>query len=308
VDWSPKCRWWEIKDKNNINSINRTCLKQAGYAWSISRPQAVGLSVRRLFNQHSARLQRPIMRIEPQALERLRRSGIAAHPPRRWEDESSMSTIEQLDEVFSALAEEYSFRKRMSESAVQEWCWYTWSWFSLRPLDFERHGWARGRRLREAPANRHGSVCCGLDKDGRVVVEREYDELDAFMETFYNWNCTPVEAAHYDKWKKPINLLTAMICDGRTESSEMVAIHGSTREEYRWKDGLVREVAVEHAQRLNGRLLPLTPLHIAKVQYDDRGNVQRVELHWPPNPPKQEQEVVELMYERRGKRIYRKRT
>ncbi len=65
------------------NGINRTCLKQAGYAWSMSRPQAVGLSARRLFNPHSDRLRRPIMRIEPQALERLRRSGLAAHPPRR---------------------------------------------------------------------------------------------------------------------------------------------------------------------------------------------------------------------------------
>jgi hypothetical protein len=223
--------------------------------------------------------------------------------------EKSVDLMKRTESAFSKLGGEYLARKKCAEGTVCDWKWASWCWFEIQPLYFERHGWAPGRALREAPAKLDGRVECGLDQMGRVTVERQYNEL-GFYETFYDWSAKPIEVAHfnYSRERKPINLLLVQMERDRAVTCFKSAIHGFTREEYKWVGSLVREVNVFHAKRAEGKLLPLHPWHTAKAHYDDAGLLQRVELVWPPAPPTRPEETVELMFERRGKRIYRKRT
>jgi hypothetical protein len=217
--------------------------------------------------------------------------------------------VARAESGFSMLGDEYLSRKEFSERTVCDWKWASWCWFELRPLHFERHGWAPGRTLRQAPTNRNGRVECGFDRMGRVAVERQYNE-HGFYETFYDWSAEPIEVTHYDysPEKKPINLVLVEMDGDRAVTSFKSAIRGFIREEYSWVGAKVREVNVFHAKRDDGTLSPLRRWHTAKAHYDEAGILQRVELLWPPAPPERPEESVELMFERRGKRIYRKRT
>src|SRR5512138_2064906 len=99
-----------------------------------------------------------------------------------------MDSVKKLYAAFASLGREYSFRRRLAEAAVRDWRWATSSWFDPRPLFFEQHAWPLGRPLRAPPARPEGRVCCGFDADGRVVVEREFNELGSYQETFFNWH------------------------------------------------------------------------------------------------------------------------
>jgi hypothetical protein len=194
-----------------------------------------------------------------------------------------MDTIEQVESAFANLDGEYLSRKTRSERTVREW-----RWFDLRPLHFERHGFAPGRRLRQTPADRYGCVCCGFDEMGQVAVEREFNEF-GFYETFYNWTANPIEVAHFDYAgdKKAINLLIVRTDEARVISSSVAATHGHTREDYEWDGSQVRQVAVSHARREQGRLEDLRPWHTARALHGDKGVVRRADILWPPAPPKQ---------------------
>ena len=217
-----------------------------------------------------------------------------------------MQADARLESAFAALSGEYRVRKNAAETAVCDWQWATRSWFDVRPLHFERLGIAAGRRLRREPPDHRNRVACGLDRDGRVVVERQFNGL-SFYETFYTWAADSVEAAHFDYAgeKSPINLLRARMTDNRVVASDMAATHGYSRETYRWDGGLVREIDVRHARRESGVLAPLRPWHTVKAHYSDDGVLQRVELVWPPSVVQRPEGFVEIMFERRGKTIYR---
>ena len=214
--------------------------------------------------------------------------------------------VQRVDSVLGTLGSEYHLRKARAEDGVREWIWGTWCWFDPRPLHFERHGWAPGRRLRREPEIPDSHVSCGFDESGCVLVERQYNE-HGFYETFYEWNATVLEAAHYDYFsdKKPISFMVVQTEDGRAMSSDVAATNGYTREAYHWDGAVVREVKVEYAKRRDGQLESLGPWHTARATYNDHGKLQRVDLLWPASPPERPDTTVELMFERRAGRIFR---
>jgi hypothetical protein len=216
-------------------------------------------------------------------------------------------TPEAIERAFAHLSDEYKFRKALSEKSVQEWRWSTNLWFDPRPFHFERMGHAPGRQLRGEPADRNGRVCCGIDECNRVVVVMEFNEF-GFYETFYNWSVQPVQAAHYDyaPGKRAINLLFVDFVDGKAVSSETSAIHGFSREQYEWKGDRVVTVRKDHAKREEGRLAPVAPLHVTTIEYDADGRVLRIVDRWPPSLLTGPTEVAELIFERRGRKIYRR--
>ncbi|HEX5958132.1 MAG TPA: hypothetical protein VFY92_05680, partial [Hyphomicrobiaceae bacterium] len=165
---------------------------------------------------------------------------------------------------------------------------------------------APGRRLKQEPANRRNRVACGLDRDGRMMVERQFNEI-AFYETFYDWTADAIEAAHFDyaDEKAPVNLMRARMRDNCIVAADKAAVHGYTREAYLWEDGRVVAVEVHHARREGGALAPLRPWHTARVHYGEDGVLMRVEHVWPAAVVRREQDLVEIMFERRGKTIYR---
>jgi hypothetical protein len=215
-----------------------------------------------------------------------------------------MESIERLDSAFASLANEYRPRKAVAEQAVRDWRWATSGWFDLRPLYFEQHGFPRGRTVRQSP-QREGCVCCGLDASGQIVVERQFNEFGHY-ETFIDWDKAPIEAAHFDyaPEKKAINLLLAWREEGRTIRSAVAAIHGYTAEEYLWGRHGVTEVRIDRADRKDGKLSALYPLHRVRASYADDGTLKRVERVWPAGGTRTT-ESVEIMFERRGKRIFR---
>jgi hypothetical protein len=205
----------------------------------------------------------------------------------------------QTEAAFAALAGEYRARKKAAEDAVCAWKWAKASWFDPRPLYLERHGWRPGRSLRAAPANPRNHCCCGLDRSGRVMVERDFNEI-GFSETFYHWSSDSVVAAHYDHSndKKPINLLVVHMESGRAIASYHAATGGFGAEEYHWVGSDVVEVKELHAKRIDGKLSPLQPYRTARAEYDAKGTLERVVCHWattPANP----KGGIEVTYERR---------
>jgi hypothetical protein len=221
-----------------------------------------------------------------------------------------METIAQLESAFAALRGEYGARKKAAEGAVCEWQWATFSRIDVRPLHFERNGIRPGRPLRQEPSGRRNYVAYGLDREGRVVVERQHNE-QGFYETFCVWGAGSPESARFDYYverrrgrcmgKEPINLLRASMQDGRIVAADLAGAYGYTREEYRWEGNLVREVRVLNAPRRDKVLAPLQAVHTARAHYDDDGVLQRVERIFPTAGG---EPLVEIMFERRGKKIY----
>jgi hypothetical protein len=228
--------------------------------------------------------------------------------------ENRVQADPQLESAFAALGGEYGARKKAAEKAVCEWQWATFCRLDIRPLHFERNGIKPGRLLRQEPSGRRNYVAYGLDREGRVVVERQHNE-QGFYETFCDWNSGSLESAHFDYFvepsrrgrstgKEPINLLRASMQDGRIVAADLAGAYGYTREEYRWEEDLVREVRVMNALRHGGVLPPLQAVHTARAHYDDDGVLQRVERIFPTSGP---EPLVEIMFERRGKTIYSNR-
>lgn len=215
--------------------------------------------------------------------------------------------MEQLDAAFAVLASEYRLRKALAERAVRDWRWATSSWFDLRPLYFESNGWPHGRAVRHQPAHREGCVCCGFDSTGRVVVERQFNRFGCY-ETFFNWDTTPVEAAHFDyaREKKPINLLVVWIEAQRPMQSAVAAIHGYTHETYVWGSHGVTEIRVTNVNRKDGTLSALDLSQLVKASYGDDGTLTKVERVWLAADSTLG-DITEVMFERRGKRIFRPR-
>ncbi|MFZ1101338.1 MAG: hypothetical protein WAN86_00380 [Hyphomicrobiaceae bacterium] len=226
-----------------------------------------------------------------------------------------MQADAQLEAAFAKLGREYRARKAAAEKAVSDWQWATFCRLDIRPLHFERNGIKPGRPLRQEPSGRRNYVAYGLDREGRVVVERQHNE-QGFYETFCVWGSRSLESAHFDYYvepsrrghgsasKMPINLLRASMTDGRIVAADLAGAGGYTREEYRWEGGLVREVRVLGALRQGGVLPPLRPSHTARAHYDDGGVLQCVDRVWPAVVVGRPEDLVEIMFERRGKTIY----
>jgi hypothetical protein len=218
-----------------------------------------------------------------------------------------MDTVQKLESAFASLGSEYSFRKKLAEKAVQKWHWATFTMFDPRPLYFERAGFGPGRRLKQAPSNRYGRAYYGTDEKGRITVERDFNEF-GFYETFYNWASDLVEVTHFDyaSDKKPINFTIVCLNENRALSSNTAAIGSYSEEEYQWDGELVSQVILRQARREQGSLEEIQHWYTAKATYDHQGVLQKLELHWPPDPPKRAEPSIEVMFERRGKRIYRR--
>lgn len=225
-----------------------------------------------------------------------------------------MQADAQLEAAFARLGGEYRPRKEEAEKAVCDWQWATFCRLDIRLLHFERNGIKPGRPLSQEPSGRRNYVAYGLDRDGRVVVERQHNE-QGFYETFRDWGSGSVESAHFDYYvepsrrgrttgKEPINLLRASMRDGHIVAADLAGANGYTREEYRWEGGLVREVRVLNALRKDGVLAPLQPSHTARAHYGADGVLQRVDRVWPAAAVGRPEDLVEIMFERRGKTIY----
>lgn len=176
--------------------------------------------------------------------------------------------MKRVEAAYARLGKEYRKRKKKAEAAVVEWRWAKASLFDIRPLYAESRGRPVGKPLKKRPANPKNHFECGYAADGRVMAERQYNELGMY-ETFYDWSADPVEVAHYDydREKEPINLLHAYTNGGRVVSTHVSAVYGFTSERYVWKGGRVYEIDVRHADRADGRLKAVKKSHTVRATY-----------------------------------------
>lgn len=218
-----------------------------------------------------------------------------------------MNQVLTMEAAFAKLHTQYRSRKKAAEGMVHEWKWATASRYDLRPLYFERHGWAPGRTIRQIPSDKNGYVSYGIDSSGAVMVERQFNEFGCY-ESFFTRTSDTVDIAHfhYIPDKLPICLIRVKFLGGNPIASFHAAIGGFDEETYKWDGPRVSEVHVRHAKRDEGILSPLKAWHVAQATYDSHGVLQRVELIWPREAPGQSAPSVELMFERRGSRIFRR--
>jgi len=206
-----------------------------------------------------------------------------------------MLSPERADALFAALAAEFTDRKTTAEARVAAWKWGTRLWFDSRPLYFERQNDRPGRILKKPPTKTHDRVEVGFDADGEVVVVREHTEIGPY-ETFHCRRGSIRESARYHFYANaPINILCVSGPAVQPSLSDLVAEQGWVHEEYVWRDECLAEARVSYTPRVAGHYLTLQPLHVAVAEYV-RGQLQRVELHWPPLPPGRPEPVVEIAY------------
>lgn len=76
--------------------------------------------------------------------------------------------------------------KSETESQVAEWFWATSDLYSPEPFHYESNNWARGRKLKEAPAKKAHHHYYGLNAQGEIIVERQYTSFEQyFYELFF---------------------------------------------------------------------------------------------------------------------------
>ncbi len=213
-----------------------------------------------------------------------------------------MDFMAKMEAAFAALSRDYTARKKAAEGKVCDWKWSKSPWFDPRPLHFERQESRPGRLMRTPPADPVDHCECGLDSVGRVVVERQYNEVGV-SETFYDWSADPVEWAGYDSGGKkgPIFVALAPMESGRAVASYDSARYGYMSEEYHWVGAHVDEVKEFYAKRDDdtGKLGPLTLFRRATAEYDAKEVLERVVCHWLPSPPRNPKGGSKVTYERR---------
>lgn len=212
-----------------------------------------------------------------------------------------------LENAFTSLAKEYGTRKKAIASKVDKWIYTSSSRFDVRPEFFNRHGWTPGRKIRQLGEDKANCAAEGLNDQGQVIVVQSFNSI-GYYESFVTWSECIVEDAHFDygKNKEPIFLLNLVYVEGVPIACYSVARCGASVERYTWSDEKLVLVEVQHTPRVAGYLGELSLHHIDELKYQADGKLHRIEVLWPEKPDQSANAVRELVYERRGSRIYRK--
>jgi hypothetical protein len=214
--------------------------------------------------------------------------------------------LQEVDRAFVSLATQYLDRKLSSEQLVRTWAYVSAPRFDFGLKYFDRHGWASGRTVKQAPDTENQGVAEGLDASGRLVVERRYNEID-FYETFVNWSEALVEVSSFDyaPAKKPLYLHWLEYKNGVPEMLYGAARYGLRVEKFHWAESKLRKVEVYHSPRKkDGAFEPPTLHHTDELSYLPDGRLQRIEVVWPETS--QRAATRTLAFERRAYGIYRK--
>ena len=213
--------------------------------------------------------------------------------------------LHEVEEAFALLPREYELRKAEAEAAVDKWSYSTSRRFDARPYYFDRHGSTPGRTCRQVASTKNRGTAEGFDHEGRLLVERQYNEI-SFYQSFSRWSEECVEIAHFHHWdNKPINLLRLVYAHGRPAECHFAATAGGSVEQYVWDRDLLSSAKVYYTPRIAGMLGHLVLHHTDELTYGTHGKIQRAEVLWPETDTRSTHR--ELVYERRGDRIWRRR-
>ena len=114
-----------------------------------------------------------------------------------------MKDIDITKERYKIAKKQFKTIKQECESKVESWFWASFALYSIEPYHFEKNHkhFPKGKILKKEPANKKNKWLYGVDKNGEIVVERQYTSLDfenSFYETFYCRNTDFIEVFQFD--------------------------------------------------------------------------------------------------------------
>lgn len=211
--------------------------------------------------------------------------------------------LSEVESRFQELPQRYRSLKTACEGGVTSWRWASDNFYEPRPLYFERHGYKRGRLLRQVPKNPANKPEYGFGEEGLVHVARSHVRFEGypnrlqFYETFYLHGDREIEAAHFhhhpDKW--PIFYAVGNYDHGHLTLWQIRAQRGVSREAYSWKGDQLVRIDVEHTPVDDaGNHGPLVLWNQYEFQYDTKGAIEEILCHWPrrPDHPRDSTEVI----------------
>lgn len=189
-----------------------------------------------------------------------------------------MTQIEKLQQLFSQAQTDYPNLKKEIESQAVSWFWATNTYYSLEPFWFEDLNFRKGKILKKAPEKTGGKYQYGVDKNGEIIIERQYVELEYypeehFYETFIFRNGDEILSYHFDYTEKnPINIKRFVY-----ENDILTAIYSVFEEGGFWKENFVYENNKLTQKDWYGRDVYGESFDRVKhYSYDDMGNLQSI--------------------------------
>ena len=206
----------------------------------------------------------------------------------------------------------YAPRREAAEARIANWAWATAVYFDPRPLHFERHGWAPGKRMKVRPANVSHHVQCGVDVNGDILVERKYPGFDEthFYERFFAYGLEQVEAVSFSQHpdgKFITNITQVDLQNGRPARSVAIGAAGLSEEVYKYSRQRVERLDFFHHEGIGSDVVEMELWNAIRADYSEDGKLQRVRRQWPvrSSSPPGSKASSEIVFERRGTRIYR---
>lgn len=220
---------------------------------------------------------------------------------------SDLPNVFEVETGFHQLCDRYRSLKCACEKQVVVWRWASDDLYESRPLYFERHGYKKGRLLKQVPKSPDGKPEYGYDSAGIVHVIRKHVRFSGypdrlwFYETFYVRGTDEIEVAHfnYHPDKEPIFYAKGNYdSEGHLRFWRSRARGGLTREIYIWDEDRIVQIEIEYARVGNdgvlGTLLPYTHY---QIHYAEDGVIQQILCHWRRRP-EHPGESTQIVYQR----------
>ena len=112
-----------------------------------------------------------------------------------------MPEIDVTKERYKVVKKQFKSIKQGCETKVTSWFWASFALYSPEPYYFEKMNLPAGKIIKKEPANKKKKFLYGVDKNGEIVVERQYTSLDFenfFYETFYCRSTDFIEVFKFD--------------------------------------------------------------------------------------------------------------
>jgi len=108
-------------------------------------------------------------------------------------------SLDDLKIWFEELKSKYVEIKNDLEKKVVSWYWATYNMNNLEPFHKEINKIAYGKKLKTEPNNKWGSFQIVVNKENKIIIEREYVEFkNQYYETFFIYKKSMVESVGYN--------------------------------------------------------------------------------------------------------------
>ncbi len=186
--------------------------------------------------------------------------------------------MEKLAKRFANAVQEYEALRKKTAVEVIRWEWAAGPYYELLPFEHLRTRF-KGKLLKIEPTKKNGCWQYGFDQQNRIVVIRQYTELEnSFYEEFFDYSGEVTEGVRftYADTKELLNVTKYQFEKGLLLYFERHAQMGITKEDYIYQAGKLAKIYVK--QQENGQAE--TTYEIA-FKYDELGVIELIENIYP---------------------------